>query len=385
MPPLDDTSEQGSESVRSDKSTHISGEPIPVTSAEMRTAGEAEPFGRIVEYDAAISRRAASFVQLGGAVFYSQEKFSGDPVGRAVFGRYIAPLTEAFEAVHGAITHAFYCRGIIAAAVLTARHELCIIHPAFDSKETAIADMLFECDRLNVESDRVLAGPGRSKDLQATKMLLYAVVVRLLSVLDPPMRPFRTIVDLHRRELGKARDYYLRAAVRYAKFDYFLGMLIGVILCFGIIAISASVLVRYVPDLEATGKTLVGCLTAGAIGAVVSVLSRMTFGDLELDYDAGRRILTMLGAFRPVIGMVLGAAMWVLFESGVLAVGPSDPAKMPFFHILIAFLAGFSERWAQDMLGRAAHQISGHDATGKRARGKVGRTIKVTSGADGGV
>jgi hypothetical protein len=68
----------------------------------------------------------------------------------------------------------------------------------------------------------------------------------------------------------------------------------------------------------------VGCLTAGAIGAVVSVLSRMTFGELALDYEAGRRLLTMLGAFRPVIGMVFGAAMWVLSESNVLAIGPTD-------------------------------------------------------------
>jgi hypothetical protein len=99
--------------------------------------------------------------------------------------------------------------------------------------------------------------------------------------------------------------------------------------------------------LDTTGKTLVGCLTAGAIGAVVSVMSRMTFGELTLDYEAGRRILMMLGAFRPVIGMALGAAMWVLSASDVLAIGPSDPAKMPYFRILIAFLAGFSERWAQ--------------------------------------
>ena len=42
--------------------------------------GEIEPFKSIVEveYDAAISRGAASFVQLAEAHFYAQEKFNGN-------------------------------------------------------------------------------------------------------------------------------------------------------------------------------------------------------------------------------------------------------------------------------------------------------------------
>ena len=71
----------------------------------------------------------------------------------------------------------------------------------------------------------------------------------------------------------------------------------------------------------------------------------------------------MLGAFRPVIGMVMGAAMWVLTASGVLTILPSDPSKLTFFRILTAFLAGFSERWAQDMLGSTTRQIAGRSAS----------------------
>jgi hypothetical protein len=54
--------------------------------------------------------------------------------------------------------------------------------------------------------------------------------------------------------------------------------------------------------------------------------------------------------------MIFGAAMWALSASGVLAIGPSGEGRLPFF-FLIAFLAGFSERWAQDMLGRSADEI----------------------------
>ncbi|HEX4556474.1 MAG TPA: hypothetical protein VH249_20965 [Xanthobacteraceae bacterium] len=374
---LDNASEQATEGLRPDElAPRRSAKLAAINLPETSTAGKAEPPGEIVEYETAVKCRAASFSQLASAVFFSQEKFTSDPLGRAVYASYIAPLTEAFEASHGHITHSFYCERIIAAAVLTARHELWVIYPTPEAKEVATADILFECDRLNVEADRVLAGAGRLKDLQTTKILIYAVVTRLLSLLDTQTPPPRTILDLHWREARNAHDYYLRAAVRHAKFDYFLGMLIGAALCSVLVAVSALILTRHLSSPDATVRTLIGCLTAGGVGAVVSVMSRMTFGELTLDHEAGRRILTMLGAFRPVIGMVLGAAMWVLAASGVLAVGPKDPAQLPFFYILIAFLAGFSERWAQDMLGRAADQIGGSGAARRNFRRKGDRPSK---------
>jgi hypothetical protein len=69
----------------------------------------------------------------------------------------------------------------------------------------------------------------------------------------------------------------------------------------------------------------------GAVGAVVSVMSRMTFGKLSLDYEAGRWMLIVLGVFRPAIGMVFGVALWVRPASGALGIGPKDRALMPFF------------------------------------------------------
>jgi hypothetical protein len=363
----EDTSGKDSESARSELTPHLGGDPM--------AAGEIEP-----EFESAISRGAASFFQLAQTYFYAQEKFNRNPHAREIYQRYQARLAEAFEAAHGPITYLFYCRNRKAGAVLTGGPELWVIHPPFDEKRAEIADILLACDRLNIESDRVLSGPGRSQDLRTTKRLLYAIVVRLLAVLDTAIQPARRIMDLYRDELGNARDYYLRAAARHAKFDYFLGMLIGVVLCLAVIASSASFPTRHIPDPVA----FVGSLTAGAIGAVVSVLSRMTFGELALDHEAGRPILTMLGAFRPVIGMVFGAAMWVLSESNVLGIGPTDQHKMLYFHILIAFLAGFSERWAQDMLGRASDQISGRDGIREDARAKVEQTAQATSDAKGG-
>jgi hypothetical protein len=337
----------------------ISGDVAPVC-----PVNAAEPTKRIPEFESALERAAASFTQLGTAIFFSGDKFNASPVGRSAYARYIAPLTEAFEKAHGHITHSFYCQNIISAAVLTDRNELWIIHPPIDVNVLPIADLLFECDRINVEADRILGGAGRLSDLQATKILIYSVVVKLLTLIDGPTPPLsRNILDLHWREVKHAHDYYLRAAERYAKFDYFRGMLIGILVCLVLIAVSATIWWQFGFDLD-IGRALIGCLTAGGIGAVVSVMSRMTFGELSLDYEAGRRLLTMFGGFRPVIGMAFGAAMLVLYESGILSIGPigdQTKTKQLFFFTLISFLAGFSERWAQDMLGRTADQLSVRD------------------------
>src|SRR6266487_3137351 len=92
-------------------------------------------------------------------------------------------------------------------------------------------------------------------------------------------------------------------------------------------------------------------LIAGGIGAIVSVMSRMSFGGLVLEYEAGSLLLRLLGGFRPLIGGIFGTAIYVLIQSDLLPIaGPTDPSKQLYFFSGVAFIAGFSERWAQDML-----------------------------------
>jgi hypothetical protein len=70
--------------------------------------------------------------------------------------------------------------------------------------------------------------------------------------------------------------------------------------------------------------------------------------------------------------------MLVLYHSGVLSLGPigdQTGTKQLFFYTLISFLAGFSERWAQDMLGRAADQIGVRDEAQNRNKQKLTSSI----------
>src|SRR6266581_2297515 len=102
---LDNTSGQASEGSGSDNlPTPKSAELIAVSFPQPSTAAQVEPAGHVVEFDTAVKRGAASFNQLAAAIFYSQGPFMPDPAKRVVYGGYIEPLTEAFEAAHGHIT-----------------------------------------------------------------------------------------------------------------------------------------------------------------------------------------------------------------------------------------------------------------------------------------
>jgi hypothetical protein len=75
-------------------------------------------------------------------------------------------------------------------------------------------------------------------------------------------------------------------------------------------------------------------------------------GNLRVRMEPGASTVRLLGAFRPIIGAVLALAILTLVLGGLIPLAPpSDPAQKAFFLAGLAFLSGFSERYAQDMLG----------------------------------
>jgi len=99
-----------------------------------------------------------------------------------------------------------------------------------------------------------------------------------------------------------------------------------------------------------------GALAAGAIGAVVSVLQRISANDFALEFDVGGRYVLFVGGLRPALGAVFGLAVYFAFTSGLVALRlPDAGSNKRFYAILaLAFVAGFNERWAQDTLAPAA-------------------------------
>jgi hypothetical protein len=96
------------------------------------------------------------------------------------------------------------------------------------------------------------------------------------------------------------------------------------------------------------------CFGAGALGAVVSVMTRMRQErGLTLDYEVGQGLIIMLGGFRPVLGAIFGVLAYFALASDFLGITPPSPGTAFFSYALFAFAAGFSERFAHVILGSA--------------------------------
>jgi hypothetical protein len=83
---------------------------------------------------------------------------------------------------------------------------------------------------------------------------------------------------------------------------------------------------------------------------------RVTNQPLQIDYHAGKSLMVFAGVFRPLIGALFGLIFFVLLNAGILqAVSlPEERDKFLYFVAAITFLAGFSERRAQDILVRGS-------------------------------
>jgi len=96
---------------------------------------------------------------------------------------------------------------------------------------------------------------------------------------------------------------------------------------------------------------------------MVSVMWRMTSGTFSINlptlgYDSADSQLKLMGAVRPVIGAIFALAVFVFAKSPLfpLEAGSRDDT---FLLVALGFLAGFSERFAQDMFVRSGQGLAG--------------------------
>lgn len=152
-------------------------------------------------------------------------------------------------------------------------------------------------------------------------------------------------------ELKKLDGYVERAAVRASVRTYLFGLPLGaaVLLLLGGIA----AVLKFDAKTEIRQFAL-SAMIAGGIGSMASVMIRITRGQkLSVDIHQGPTVTLVAGFFRPLIGAVFGLALYILFQGGLLPL--EVPVDHPaHFYAGLGFLAGFSERWAQDTIVRSA-------------------------------
>jgi hypothetical protein len=156
-------------------------------------------------------------------------------------------------------------------------------------------------------------------------------------------------------EVERAERLFLRSAEQSAQALYFGGMLRGAL---GVALFSAvgGWLLYYFGLRAAIGVAF----PAGALGAAISVTQRMHSGDLTIDFRAPASRLRLFGGIRLVLGAVLGVVLFAIVESGQLLPAIKLPTRigpeLAFFGVL-GFLAGFNERFAQDVVTTSSERL----------------------------
>lgn len=278
---------------------------------------------------------------------------------------------ERFEREHGRVVNAYWCSDQASGAVLTVKRRrlparLLLRPPRFrfhrltdwtTKNRSEIAALLHQCDALAVKTSEILRGTTQ----RITMELIMSSAAHVLALADDRTaheRPAeaRRALEHTRRELAQTRHYYEEVALREAQIVYFWGMLTGFLAVAGIALAGVATFIGDRTDMWLAYVTIL----AGATGAIVSVLMRVTKNTFVVDADLGRATLRRFGSFRPVIGAVSGLAVYLAFRSGVLTIQPAgqDEDAAQYFFALLAFLAGFSERFAKDVLDAAASTVS---------------------------
>ena len=334
----------------------------------------------------AVDRRSAAgmFAELVGA-HYDLEKHPNET--RAV-ERYHHTL-EQFQAYEGEITHVYWSSKRASAVALTVKRRGKLAQWALDDDavirlhrvtdwlepEYRIAELLHHCDTLAIKVSQVLRGTSERIAMQ----WIYAVQSHLVGYLErsdharrengahreltpSKKKELNAVIRSQARELIQIERYYAQAAEKASRIVYFWGMMVGAVLS-GLIGLGIAAILKNggwfdEPHTLAT-QTFIICFAAGGLGAIVSVLMRMSSNRFGVDYEVGRATVRRLGSFRPFIGAVFGMALYFLFQSELLHTSvPDDPGTSFFFFGTLAFLAGFNERWTNVLLGKAEKTLA---------------------------
>ena len=308
-------------------------------------------------------------------------------------------LRSAFVHDHGEITDSYICESGPMAVAVTAIPPKPLERKLLRLKDRI--EMHSETERLvrmHPEVAQVLhraevqyvsvrnALRGLSQRLLVNWLFVWLRDLMLVSIPNPD----GTVVPLTAEEieaqdaeLDRIAEHYEQAASREAQIVYLGGMLGGVLaLC----AITVPVgLLLAASDVPVNLTTFFGCLIAGALGALVSVVTRMSADKFHVRHEVGRSYVQRVAAFRPFIGGVFGLLVYFALQGGVirqLDVPTDDRDRFAFF-LVLAFAAGFSERLVKEVLRTTDGEERRYDAgvEARRRSTRASPTRRVTPSA----
>ncbi|WP_148575572.1 hypothetical protein [Nocardioides caldifontis] len=276
-------------------------------------------------------------------------------------------VRERFAADHGGIAKEYYCQHVVGGCLLG---EDATLHSILNSASADHVNLEIECKILVREAGLGFAASGLEPQLHEAVDHAYSALTRVLasanSFADPDASEQEKAQALTTasQEVATARGRVGALLQRQARYEYFLGVLTGVLPMLLIICLLGLVSTRRWDEVI-SAPHLVGAMTMATLGSVISVVQRMSSGDLVVDFTAPRGQRVALGALRPVVGAVFGAVAYFATVTGILASGAEAENGSSSFALFafLGFAAGFSERFATDMIERAGQLIGSRPST----------------------
>ena len=312
---------------------------------------------------------------------YEREHERRGPGPRKSIDSVFRDSWSRFERRYGQIVDAYWSVRDASAVALTIRFKrvrgwrdselIPRFHRATDwatRDEPEIAETLDECETLAVRVEEILRGPSEMIALRR----IHAVASHILGFVDrewgrhpsaaetrserreAPKLERDAFVARQRAELKRIEDFYNQAGNQQARILFFWGMAQGLLAL--ILLTSLTVILAWSIDSIDGGKPhwaeqhlFIICVIAGALGAILSVLSRMASltGKFALDHEVGRKNLRWIGIYRPLVGGIFGIATFLMLASGILQTQSPGGGKDFAYYGILALFSGFFERFTK--------------------------------------
>ena len=296
-------------------------------------------------------RQSASFGDLVHARWQSKTAPS-DEAAR----EHVDSVRATFEAEHGKIVDDYWSKSQPAGVALCCKRLRFgrlqwSLHRAMGDLAAGHAEyspLLLRVARQSVRASNILRGMTQRIAISN----LFALSRDIMTSLET--RGGGRGLPAYQRDLNDIADDAREAGAREAQVVYLKGLMKGVLLLIVLVPALATLFSSVaVPDVDST--LFVGCLLAGAVGAVMSVLMRMSSGNLHVNHEFGREYLSNLGLVRPFIGAIFALLLYFAFKGDLLqqiSVPEHGSGEFAFF-VTSGFLIGFSERFAKEIVRSA--------------------------------
>jgi hypothetical protein len=384
----------------------MASQPLPETAQAAKQPQFRDFEMDVAEFEAAITRRQASFDQLTSAINYIEADL---PSAKKQIASYLYPkVLKAFEEANGPIVSIYPSQDIGCWAALTtpctlSRFERFVrrlnlfgsypprdpqFHFFYDLTAAGVqgAHLLARVEQLGKEAPRLLSG----RDLYDCVARLYSTATDLIGVLEQRGKPtgsaseqlppkdrlpqaagdgqastvakdrrstatFTDLLAVIQQNLDQLELRYLKTPARAL---YFKGAMVGV----GLATFVTLFGIAFGFD-----NLMLQMWLAGAVGGMLSVMQRLNDDKLDVHYEVGSAAIVLAGTVRPILGAFAAFLTLLLVLSRIVPL-PVGTGSEGYYLVVLAFAAGFAERSIPDIVQKVQDAHAGADSTPSASR-----------------